>query len=249
MATPFVATPEKPSFVRKPEVKHKTGDHLLEYPLIKDCHDAVILSTCGRPAKDAMSHIYTKTKNVQPFKFFYDHSDKSCDACLNRVDALVPSLKTLECHDLTDPIVRPVEAAHLAFVTSVVQPVLQKTNDVRLAVNSYLEEKDKTSFVASVALPVLKPCTTMLNSVNTKVKHIHSTKANKTAEFSRVGKKFLNLLKIKKKTGAGAGAPAGLMPEEQPEHDEEAAEDEAAPETVREDAAVSARHVAESATI
>lgn len=244
MATPIVATPEKAPIVHKSDVKHKTGDHLLEYPLIKDCHDAVILSTLGRPAKDAVSHVYTKTKNIQPFKFFYDHTDKSCDSCLDRMDAWAPSLKTMECHDLTDPIVRPIEATHLAFVTSVVQPVLQKTNDVRLAVNSYLEDKDKKSFVASVALSVLKPCTTVLNSVNTKVKQIHNSKSNKTAEFSRVGKKFLNLLKTKKKTGAGAGAPAGPVPQEQVEPNGEQEGAKAAEATE-----AGASHVAETATI
>lgn len=225
MATPTLATPEKVHAAPKTEVKHKSGDHLLEYPLVRDCHDAVALSTLGKPATEALCHVYAKTKNTQPFKFFYDHGDKSCEACLDHVDAWAPSLKTMECHDLTDPIVRPIEATHLAFVKSVVQPVLQKTNDVRLAVNSYLQDKDGKCFVASVTQPVMKPCNSVLTSFTGKVKQLHSSKGeSKTADFSKVGKVFLF---VKAKRAGSALAKVDETAEEAGEASEGQAEEAA----------------------
>lgn len=191
-------------------VRHKTWGHLLEYPTVLEVHKSMESSKWIKPWKAPLMDSLETVSTFQPFKFVYETGDRWADSGLDVLDGYVPSLKTVECQDITDLLTQPVRTFHFVFVKSVVEPAAKSINETRFFVHSVVFDSKATELAKNVANPVAGTFNLVLDStVLLVLPSIDLEPVGDMSELRKTKVKLSNLVTLKKKSteAAPAGAP------------------------------------------
>lgn len=185
--------------VQAPVVQHVVLNHLLEYPVLHAGHDTLLACPIGKTVVDSTLPSYTVVRNLQPVKIIADYTNSALDKGLTTIDSWAPSLKTLEVHDLTDPVTQPLGALHLAVVKTVVEPTAKKVLDVKLSVHSVLYNKDGKAIIPSFADPVVSPVNAYLErSIENWLPGTHKVTGEQSSEIARTCMILTNMVTQKR---------------------------------------------------
>ncbi|KAK6453932.1 uncharacterized protein RJT20DRAFT_64433 [Scheffersomyces xylosifermentans] len=91
--------------------QRKFMKHIGQYPILNSSKEAAMSLPYSKNVVSTFSPTLKAIRETQPIKAVADTGDIIADCALDQVDKLLPSLKTLEIHDLTDPVTRPVNGA------------------------------------------------------------------------------------------------------------------------------------------
>lgn len=181
-------------------LRHKTWAHLLEYPTVLEVHKSMESSKWIRPWKIPLMDSLETVSTYQPFKFVYETGDRLADSGLDVLDGYVPSLKTMECQDVTNLVAQPVRSLHLIIAKGVVEPAAKSIHDTRVVVHSAVSDSRATKVAKSVANPVAGTFNSMLDSTCLLVlPRIDLEPVGEMSEISKTKVKVTNLVTFKKK--------------------------------------------------
>lgn len=122
----------------------KAWAHLMEYPTLLEAHKAVENIKWLKPVKVSVGDSFESLSSVQPFKIVVDLGDALVDDSLVVLDGWVPSLKTVECRDITDSVTRPVKAAHFFIIKAAVEPAARSLNNGRVFLHTVENQTNDT---------------------------------------------------------------------------------------------------------
>lgn len=143
-------------------------NHFRQYPLVNSGREAFFTIPFTRAIADSITPTLKSVRKTQPVKYVLDSGDLVAESMLTQLDNVFPSLISLEAHDLTDPITRPVNgsiqnaqeamnAAHETVFKNVVEPTAKTLNDCRFRFNSTVYDANGKGIVSSLIDPVVAP--------------------------------------------------------------------------------------------
>lgn len=176
-----------------PKARSLVQAHLMEYPIYKSGHEAFPAISSLKTAS------FDLTRRIAPVRSAVDFNDRTVDGLLTTLDKWCPALKTTEVSDLTGTVTKPIGAAHLVFVKTLVEPTVLTLNKVRHTVHSHKYDANGRNVVLSLADPVVAP----LNNVMEATSHyfcpsVATVPANQTSELARTALIVLYAVKQQK---------------------------------------------------
>lgn len=197
---PQAVSPTSPTAIDPIIVKHKAWEHLMEYPTLADAHKMVSDIRWVKPIKVSLADSFDVVSGVQPIKYAVDSCDKLVDSGLCMLDERIPSLKTAELCDITDPIVQPFRSAHFLFVKGVVEPTAKHVNDTRILVHLALSENRVTDAAKKITSPIVETCNLVVSSsAHYVLPGIDVEPAEELRGLSKTKVLLTNILTLKKK--------------------------------------------------
>lgn len=181
-------------------VRHKARSHLLEYPILLEAHKATEEIKWPKPLVVFVGDSWRTVSNTQPFKYVIDFGDHCADESLVILDRWVPSLKTIECSDITDPVVQPVRSAHFLLVKVVFEPAAKHLNDTRILVHSVLNDTRISKTATKLTDPVIGTFNLFLDkAAEFVVPSIDMEPVGEVSELAKTKQKLSNLIRRKTK--------------------------------------------------
>lgn len=131
--------------------------HIRKYALAKSTRDLILAIPCARSVADTVTPGFQFVRNTYPIKVAFDCGDMLADGLLDQLDRTIPSLQTLECRDLTDPVCVPLHDAQQVVLKDVVEPTFKSVNEARYRLHSVVSDNDGKSFILAYADPLVAP--------------------------------------------------------------------------------------------
>ncbi|CAH2352107.1 hypothetical protein CLIB1423_05S05754 [[Candida] railenensis] len=177
------------------------------YPLVQSTRSAIYSIPCTTQVKNAIKPTLKIIRSTEPIKTIMDNGDLIGIYSLDQLDRIFPTLKTLEAHDLTDPVTRPfrststfvnhcIEGTNQNFQSVVVQPTNKAMNDLRTSLFSVIYDANGKGVISSRADPIFKPINNQLETAISRYLHDIKTvpEEGSTSEMSRTWRILLNAM-------------------------------------------------------
>lgn len=207
-------TPVAPSEVTPiSNVRHKTWAHLLEYPTVLEVHKTMESSRWVRPWKVPLMDSFETVSNIQPFKFAYETGDRWTESGLEVLDGYFPSLKTVECQDISNLVTQPARSLHFIAVKGVVEPTAKSINDTRIFVHHAVLDSRATQMAKKVANPVAGTLNLILDSTcRVVLPSVDLEAGGDLSELRKTKVKIGNLVTLKRKPTETAHSASTVAP-------------------------------------
>lgn len=198
-----------PESVHTSEVSahQKLLSHVKQYPLVISGVETLCMIPYSKELYSSTIPVIKYVRNTQPIKVAMDKCDIMADSLLTQVDNLFPMVKTLEVHDITDPVVRPAikigeevrisfETAHETAMKTVVEPTAKSINGIRYNIHSVMYDENGKSVVTSKLDPIVAPMNEKLEEIITIwVPDIKKVSKDQSSELSRTILILTNIVK------------------------------------------------------
>ncbi|CUM63515.1 uncharacterized protein PRCAT00001091001 [Priceomyces carsonii] len=181
--------------------------HCKEYPILLSTRNMVLSLPLSLKIASTVAPHLSSVRETQPIKTVMDKGDLIADGALGKIDKHIPSLKTLEVHDLTDPVTRPingaidsVKAKNAIIVDSLlknlVEPSVKTVNEIKGKFHSTLYDAEGKCVITSVADPMVAPVNQKLDQlVEAHYPDIKKVpKEGQSSELSRTAQIVYNLV-------------------------------------------------------
>lgn len=184
----------------------KLLSHVKQYPIVTTGADAVFMVPHSKQVYDLVKPKAKIIRETQPVKMVLDKCDTITDGLLTQVDTLFPLIKTLEVHDITDPVVRPAlktseevkiayEMAHEKAMRTVVEPTVKSLNGIRYNVHSVMYDENGKSVVTSKLDPIVAPVNEKLEGViSSMIPDIKKVSKDQSSELERTALILINVI-------------------------------------------------------
>ncbi|ODV79615.1 uncharacterized protein CANTADRAFT_49583 [Suhomyces tanzawaensis NRRL Y-17324] len=182
--------PEHPPVAPKQDNRNLCN-HLHEYAMVRAVSDSIHAFPLYHDIVLKWSPTAAAIRETQPLKLVLDQGDKIGHAVLTKMDQLVPSLKTIESRDVTEPILKPVQVAITSVQNSVdsakkgvnntiVEPIQTMAVNVKLKVQTTLTDSTGKCVITSLVDPVVGP-------INYNLEHLVESYSPQTRKVAKDG--------------------------------------------------------------
>lgn len=172
--------------------------HVRKYPLVNSTRDVVFRVPGTRQVATSITPTLKAIRATQPVKWVMDTGDDIAVLMLTQLDSVFPILSTLEAHDLTDPITRPVNgtvkttqetlnAAHESLFKTIVEPTAKNVSGLRYSFNTLVYDNNGKGIITSQVDPIVAPVNESIEKLITvwfpeteKVSKDHSSELART---------------------------------------------------------------------
>jgi sporulation-specific protein 4 len=194
--------------------------HFRLYPVVRSTRSAIYAVPCVKTVASSVKPVLKSIRATEPIKSVMNQGDSVGIYTLEQLDRFCPQLKTLEVHDLTDPVTRPingtvklvndaVSATNKQINTTFVEPTNRALLTIGSGFTSLVYDENGKGVISSRADPIFGPINNNLEScINRYLHDIKSVpKETLTSEMSRTCRILLNALLLQREPANTGAAP------------------------------------------
>lgn len=202
--------------------------HFRLYPVVKSTRSAIYAVPCVKTVASSVKPVLKSIRATEPVKSVMNQGDLVGIYTLEQLDRFCPQLKTLEVHDLTDPVTRPingtfklvndaVSATNRQINITFVEPTNRALLNLGSGFTSLVYDENGKGVISSRADPIFEPINNNLEScINRYLHDIKPVpKETLTSEMSRTCRIIMNALLLQREPANAEAAP-GVVPQTDP---------------------------------